>query len=70
MYDLFDLSRRAEKGGISLEVTHAVQDAVEDAVLYNLRSENHMYSHGLSVYYPLNDGGKNLDHFARTCKNP
>lgn len=31
MYDLFDLSRRAENGGISKQVTHALQDAVEDA---------------------------------------
>ena len=70
MYDLFDLTRRAENGGISKKVTHAVQDAVEDAVLYNLRSENHMYSHGLSVFYSLNENGDSLDHFARTCKNP
>ena len=70
MCDLFDLSRRAESGGISKTVTHTLQDAIEDAVLYNLRSENHMYSHGLSVYYPLNDTGDELDHFARTCKNP
>ena len=70
MVDLFDLSRRAEKGGISKEVTHALQDAVEDAVVYNLRSANHMYSHGLSVYYSLNDSDETLDHFARTSKNP
>ena len=69
MYDLFDLSRRAENGGVSKETAHALQDAVEDAVLYNLRSDNHMYSHGLSVYYPLNDSAKDLDHFARSCKN-
>ena len=70
MYDLFDLSRRAESGGISGKVTHAVQDAVEDAVVYNLRSKNHIFSHGLSVYYSLNDDDRSLDHFARTCRNP
>ena len=70
MFDLFDLSQRAEKGGISKEITHALQDAVEDAVLYNLRSDNHMYSHGLSVYYPMKNEGNDLDHFARSCKNP
>ena len=68
MYDIFDLSRRAEAGGISKEVTHALQDAVEDAVLYNLRSGNHMYSHGLSFYYPIGEDGKTKDHYARTCK--
>ena len=70
MYDLFDLSRRAEKAGIPKDVTHDLQDAVEDAVLYNLRSDNHMYSHGLSVYYPMKNEGNDLDHFARSCKNP
>ena len=69
MVDLFDLSRRAENGGISKKVTHALQDAVDEAVVYNLRSANHMYSHGLSVYYSLNDNAKTLDHFARTSKN-
>ena len=70
MFDLFDLSRRAETAGIPKKVTHALQDAIEDAVLYNLRSDNHMHSHGLSVYYPMNNKGYDLDHFARTCKNP
>ena len=70
MFDLFDLSQRAEKGGISKEITHALQDAVEDAVLFNLRSDNHMHSHGLSVFYPMRNNKNDLDHFARTCKNP
>ncbi len=70
MYDIFDLSRRAELAGIPQELTHPLQDAVEDAVVYNLRSDYHMYSHGLSVYYPLHDEKNDLDHFARTCKNP
>jgi len=70
MCDLFDLTRRAEAGGISTDVTHAVQDAVEEAVVYSLRSANHAYSHGLSVWYKLNADSKALDHFARTCKNP
>ena len=70
MFDLFDLSQRAEKAGISKEITHALQDAVEDAVLYNLRSDNHMHSHGLSVFYPMRNTKNDLDHFARTCKNP
>lgn len=70
MCDLFDLTRRAEQAGIPTNVTHAVQDAVEDAVIYFLRSSNHTYSHGLSIWYKLNAEGKELDHFARTCKNP
>ena len=70
MCDLFDLTRRAEQAGIPVSVTHAVQDAVEDAVVYFLRSANHSYSHGLSVWYKLNADDMTLDHFARTCKNP
>lgn len=69
MYDLFDLSRRAVEGGVSPRTAHALQDAIEDAVIYNLRSSSHIYSHGLSVYNSLNADDKTLDHFARTCKN-
>ena len=69
MYDLFDLAQRAIKGGISPKAAHAVQDAVEDAVVYNLRSSSHMYSHGLSVFNALNMDALTLDHFARTSKN-
>ena len=70
MCDLFDLTRRAEQAGIPTSVTHAVQDAVEEAVVYFLRSSNHTYSHGLSIWYKLNADDKTLDHFARTSKNP
>ena len=70
MCDLFDLTKRAEHGGISTDVTHAVQDAIEEAVVYFLRSPNHTYSHGLSFWYKLNADDRTLDHFARTCKNP
>ena len=70
MCDLFDLTRCAEEGGIPTGVTHAVQDAVEEAVIYFLRSANHTYSRGLSIWYKLNADDKALDHFARTCKNP
>jgi len=69
MYDLFDLTRRAINGGISSKTAHAVQDAIEDAVVYNLRSSSHMYSHGLSVFNALNKDALTLDHFARTSKN-
>ena len=69
MYDLFDLTRRAINGGISPKTAHAVQDAIEDAVVYNLRSSSHMYSHGLSVFNALNKDALTLDHFARTSKN-
>ena len=69
MCDLFDLTRRAEQAGIPTGVTHTVQDAVEEAVVYFLRSPNHSYSHGLSIWYKLNADDKTLDHFARTCKN-
>ena len=69
MYDLFDLSRRAEAGGVPANAAHALQDAVEDAVVYNLRSASHIYSHGLSFYNSLNADGMTLDHFARTSKN-
>ena len=70
MCDLFDLTRRAEMAGIPTGVTHAVQDAIEEAVIYFLRSANHTYSRGLSIWYKLNADDKTLDHFARTSKNP
>ncbi len=70
MCDLFDLTRLAEAGGIPRDVTHAVQDAIEEAVIYFLRSANHTYSRGLSIWYKLNADDKTLDHFARASKNP
>ena len=70
MCDLYDLTRLAEEGGIPTSVTRAVQDAIEEAVIYFLRSANHIYSRGLSIWYKLNADDKTLDHFARTCKNP
>ena len=71
MWDLYDLARRAMKGGISKETGIAVENAVDDAVLYSIRQAYHPYCHGLSVYMQYSDDGKGkLDRLARCCSNP
>ena len=71
MWDLYDLARRAMKGGISKETGIAVENAVDDAVLYSIRQAYHPYCHGLSVYMQYSDDGRGkLDRLARCCSNP
>ena len=71
MWDLYDLARRAMKGGISKENGIAVENAVDDAVLYSIRQAYHPYCHGLSVYMQYSDDGRGkLDRLARSCSNP
>ena len=71
MWDLYDLARRAMKGGISKETGIAVENAVDDAVLYSIRQAYHPYCHGLSVYMKYSDAGwGSLDRLARCCSNP
>ena len=71
MWDLYDLARRAMKGGISKENGIAVENAVDDAVLYSIRQAYHPYCHGLSVYMQYSDDGRGkLDRLARCCSNP
>ena len=71
MWDLYDLARRAMKGGISKETGIAVENAVDDAVLYSIRQAYHPYCHGLSVYMQYSDDGRGkLDRLARCCNNP
>ena len=70
MWDLYDLARRGLKGGISKKTVMKVQNAVDDAVVANIRGAYHPYSHGLSVYLAYNDETGYLDRLARSCKNP
>ena len=70
MWDLYDLARRGLKGGISKKTVMKVQNAVDDAVVANIRGSYHPYSHGLSVYLAYNDETGYLDRLARSCKNP
>ena len=70
MCDLYDLARRGQKGGIPKEVTLKLENAVDGAVIHNIRGSYHPYAHGLSVYMEYNGGTRALDRLARTCKNP
>lgn len=71
MWDLYDLARRGMKGGVSKETGIALENAVDDAVLYSVRQAYHPYSHGLSIYLRYSDDGRGkLDRLARCCSNP
>ena len=70
MWDLYDLARRGLKGGISKKTVMKVQNAVDDAVVANIRGSYHPYSHGLSVYLAYNDETGYLDRLVRSNRNP
>ena len=70
MWDLYDLARRAMKGGISKETALKLENAVDEAVVFNIRGSYHPYSHGLSVYLCYNGDRAELDRLARNCRNP
>ena len=68
--DIYDLAQRASGHGISPKTAARLENAVEDAVLYNVRGSNHVRSHGMSVFYKLNEDSYRLDHFSRVCADP
>ncbi len=70
MWDLYDLARRGLKGGISKEAVLNLENAVDEAVVSNVRGAYHPYAHGLSAYLTYNGDVGKLDRLARTCKNP
>lgn len=70
MWDLYDLARRAMRGGISKETALKLENAVDDAVVFNIRGSYHPYSHGLSVYLCYNGDRAELDRLVRNCRNP
>lgn len=70
MIDLQDFATRAVRYGLSVETVGAVIEAVNDAVLSDVKGLLHSYSHGLSFWYRPNATLTELDHFARNCKNP
>ncbi len=70
MWDLYDLARRSMNGGISKETALKLENAVDDAVVFNVRGSYHPYSHGLSVYQCYNGDRAELDRLARSCRNP
>ena len=69
MVDLADMAGRAQNQAITNEVANAVIEAVDAAVIYNLRGDLRSYSHGLSFYYQPTATFQQLDHYARCCKN-
>ena len=73
MKDLYDLARRSMNGGISKETALKLENAVDEAVVYNIRGSYHPYAHGLSVYLRYSDTPKNrheLDRLIRADVNP
>ncbi len=70
MWDLYDMARRGLKGGISKEAVLNLENAVDEAVVADVRGAYHPYSHGMSAFISFNGDVGKLDRFARTCKNP
>ena len=73
MKDLYDLARRSINGGISKQTALKLENAVDEAVVYNIRGSYHPYAHGLSVYLRYSDTAKNrheLDRLIRADQNP
>ncbi len=70
LWDLYDLARRAMWGGISKETVLKLENAVDDAVIANIRGSYHPYSHGLSAYLCYNGDRGQLDRLARSDRNP
>ncbi|MEG2621260.1 MAG: clostripain-related cysteine peptidase [Clostridia bacterium] len=70
MIDLVDLASRARGAALSNETVSAVQEAVDDAVVYSIRGSGRTYSNGLSFYYEPTASPSTLDHYARNAKNP
>ena len=70
MWDIYDLARRGQKGGISKNTVKKLENAVDAAVLTRVRGSYHPYAHGLSAFITYNGTTDKLDRFARTCKNP
>ena len=68
--DIFDLAQRASGHGISPKTAAMLENAVEDAVLFNINGSNHVRSHGMTVFYSFNTDQYKLDHYSRVCKDP
>ena len=68
--DIYDLAERASGHGVSAKTAIKLENAVEAAVLSNVRGEDHIRSHGISVYYKLNESPYRLDHYSRVCADP
>ena len=68
--DIYDLAGLASGHGVSRKTAAELQNAVEDAVLYNATGRNHVRSHGMTVMYSFNEEPFTLDHFSRVCSDP
>lgn len=69
MVDLADLAARTRNIALSNEVASAVIEAVDAAVIYNLKGDQRSYATGLSFYYAPAASGTDLDHYARFSKS-
>ena len=70
MWDLYDLARRSINGGISKETALKLENAVDDAVITNVRGSYHPYAHGLSAFLCFNGENRLLDRLIRAARNP
>ena len=69
MVDLADMASRAQNKALSNDAANAVIEAVDAAVVYNVKGDQRSYSHGLSFYYEPKASCGMLDHYARSCKS-
>ncbi len=70
MVDLVDMANRTRNFALSNETAGAVLEAVNDAVIHNIKGDARSYSHGLSFFYMPTVDSNRLDHYARHSKNP
>ncbi len=69
MVDLADLASRTRNIAISNETASAVIEAVDAAVVYNLKGDQRSYATGISFYYAPAAPYTDLDHYARISKS-
>ena len=69
MVDIADMASRAQNKALSNDTANAVIEAVDSAVVYNVKGDQRSYSHGLSFYYEPTASDMVLDHYARSCKS-
>lgn len=67
MVDLSDLAAKTKS--VIGEDCNSVQNAVTDAVVYNVNGDNRKNANGFSVFYPLGVTNEVLDSYAKVSKN-
>ncbi|OMF77097.1 clostripain-related cysteine peptidase [Paenibacillus glucanolyticus] len=55
MVDLVDLSGHFGRSFGCMQETHTIQEAIEDAVIYHMKTPEHPKAKGISIYFPKQD---------------